>query len=240
MNKQGPAVTASREKKKSFGEILVEQNLISETELNQALKTQHRQGGKLGEILVHAGSITADDLARNLSIYLSIPFVDVKRHTVDARALRLIPEEMARNHVLLPLDVVEGTLIVVMSDPQDIRTIKDIEAQCGMRVDVALGISTEIQQAYCLGITVLKWFPADLLGGPKMLSVLDGPFGHYGIKFIPTGGINENNFVDYLKLTNVQAVGGSFIIPEKILTQNNLSETIQHVRYVVKLARGSK
>ena len=99
--------------------------------------------------------------------------------------------------------------------------------------------STEIQHAYQLGITVLKWFPALFLGGPKTLTAIDGPFGHYGIKFIPTGGINSETFVDYLILKNVLAVGGSFMIPDKTILEQDRSTALSFIKKIVKLSRST-
>jgi len=82
-----------------------------------------------------------------LSVQLNVPLIDFKRHMVQPNALRLIPQDMARKHTLIPLDVVGDVLVVVMADPEDIRTIEDIKAQAKMRVEVALGIPADIEQA---------------------------------------------------------------------------------------------
>jgi 2-dehydro-3-deoxyphosphogluconate aldolase/(4S)-4-hydroxy-2-oxoglutarate aldolase len=70
---------------------------------------------------------------------------------------------------------------------------------------------TDIEAATALGLNVLKYFPAEVAGGPGMLKALAGPYGHTGLKFIPTGGINGRNFRDYLALDVVLAVGGSWV-----------------------------
>lgn len=70
---------------------------------------------------------------------------------------------------------------------------------------------TEIMAAMNMGLHVLKLFPCNIVGGIDFLKSIKGPFPK--IKFIPTGGINENNFNDYLSLENVIAVGGSWVVP---------------------------
>lgn len=70
---------------------------------------------------------------------------------------------------------------------------------------------TEIMAATNMGLHVLKLFPCNIVGGIDFLKSIKGPFPK--IKFIPTGGINENNFNDYLSLENVIAVGGSWVVP---------------------------
>jgi general secretion pathway protein E len=139
--------SADRATKKSLGEMLIEENLITAEQLDKALELQRKQGGKLSELLVSQGLVKAEELAAVLSVQLNVPLIDLKRHKVQPDALRLIPEDMARKHTLIPLDVVGDSLIVVMADPEDIRTIEDIKAQARMRIEVALGTPSEIKQA---------------------------------------------------------------------------------------------
>jgi general secretion pathway protein E len=140
-------IFADRAAKKSLGEMLIEENLITAEQLDKTLELQRRQGGKLSELLVSQGLVKAEELAAVLSVQLNVPLIDLKRHKVQPDALRLIPEDMARKHTLIPLDVVGDSLIVVMADPEDIRTIEDIKAQARIRIEVALGIPSDIKQA---------------------------------------------------------------------------------------------
>lgn len=77
----------------------------------------------------------------------------------------------------------------------------------------------DIQQAADYGLKVVKFFPADTYGGLKAIDALSGPF--YDIKFLPTGGINGENFLEYLDNPNVVGVGGSFILSEKVIKEDN-------------------
>lgn len=76
------------------------------------------------------------------------------------------------------------------------------------------GVATpsEVEIALCKGLEVLKFFPAQVLGGVEMLKALAGPFPN--VMFIPTGGINEQNACEYLNQKNVLAVGRSVPIPQ--------------------------
>ncbi|MBN1643730.1 MAG: type II/IV secretion system protein [Dehalococcoidales bacterium] len=133
--------------RKSLGELLVEEKLITPEQLDNAIKIQQMQGGRLSEILVNQGVVKDKDLAAILSVKLNIPLIDLQRHKIQPEALRLIPEDTARKHTLIPLDVVGNSLVVVMADPQDIQTIEDIKAQVKMNIEAALGISTDILRA---------------------------------------------------------------------------------------------
>jgi general secretion pathway protein E len=145
-DKTQPA-TVNKAARKSLGEMLVEEKLITQEQLEGALALQRQQGGKLSDILINQGLIKAEKLAVMLSINLNLPLIDLKRHTVQPNTLRLIPEEMARKHNLIPLDIINDALVVVMADPEDIRTIEDVKAQAKMKVEVALGVRSDIERA---------------------------------------------------------------------------------------------
>ncbi|SET60604.1 2-dehydro-3-deoxyphosphogluconate aldolase / (4S)-4-hydroxy-2-oxoglutarate aldolase [Enterococcus malodoratus] len=90
----------------------------------------------------------------------------------------------------------------------------------------------DIQSAAEYGINVVKFFPADIYGGLKAINALSGPF--YDIKFLPTGGINEENFVKYLDNPHVIGVGGSFILSEKVIMEDNGEKMKQILQTLVK------
>lgn len=75
------------------------------------------------------------------------------------------------------------------------------------------GIMTpsELESALSLGIQNFKFFPAEAVGGVRFLSSLSAPYSHRRVKFIPTGGVNLSNLIDYLSLESVIAVGGTWI-----------------------------
>lgn len=73
---------------------------------------------------------------------------------------------------------------------------------------------TEIMQALDLGITTVKFFPANVYGGLKALKALAAPFPQ--IKFIPTGGVDRGNIDEFLAFDKVAAIGGSFFVKEAL------------------------
>ena len=73
---------------------------------------------------------------------------------------------------------------------------------------------TEIMQALELGITIVKFFPANVYGGLKAMKALAGPFPQ--IKFIPTGGVDRNNIDEFMAWDKIFAVGGSFFVKEAL------------------------
>ncbi len=77
---------------------------------------------------------------------------------------------------------------------------------------------TEIMSALELGITTVKFFPANIYGGLKALKALSAPFPQ--VKFIPTGGVNRENLDEFLAFDKVAAVGGSFFVEEALKKYN--------------------
>lgn len=79
----------------------------------------------------------------------------------------------------------------------------------GIVITPGVATPTEVTAALSRGLSTLKFFPAEELGGIRMLKALAGPFANVG--FVPTGGISAANLGDYLRLRNVIAVGGSWV-----------------------------
>ena len=78
---------------------------------------------------------------------------------------------------------------------------------------------TEIMQALELGITTVKFFPANVYGGLKAMKALAAPFPQ--IKFIPTGGVDRNNIDEFLAWDKIAAIGGSFFVKESLDKMEN-------------------
>ncbi len=76
---------------------------------------------------------------------------------------------------------------------------------------------SEIEEGLSFGIKVLKFFPAEAIGGVPVLKAVSAPYGHLGVRFIPTGGININNLEAYLSLPQVICVGGTWIAKKDVI-----------------------
>lgn len=100
--------------------------------------------------------------------------------------------------------------------------VPDVISYClAENIPVFPGTATpnDIQRALEYGLHTVKFFPADIYGGISAIKALGGPF--YDVKFLPTGGVDAENFLDYLSLNNIIAVGGSFILSEAVLKLDN-------------------
>jgi 2-dehydro-3-deoxyphosphogluconate aldolase/(4S)-4-hydroxy-2-oxoglutarate aldolase len=93
-----------------------------------------------------------------------------------------------------------------------------------LKVPYFPGVSTptEILQAIEAGLPTLKFFPAETLGGIAALKAISAPFPE--LKFMPTGGINLDNMKNYLAFSPVIAVGGSWMVAQKLIDSGDYSE----------------
>lgn len=94
-----------------------------------------------------------------------------------------------------------------------------IEAAQEAGLPFAPGIMTpsDIERALPFGCEILKFFPAGSSGGIKHLKNIAAPYAHLGLKYVPLGGINQENMTDYLKEDIIAAVGGSWIAPRDLI-----------------------
>lgn len=98
---------------------------------------------------------------------------------------------------------------------------------------------TEISMALAKGLDLLKFFPAEAMGGVQTLQALSAPFA--GVRFIPTGGITAANLPQYLTLPNVAACGGSWMAKEGMISAGEFTEIARlsrQARAIVRQVRG--
>jgi 2-dehydro-3-deoxyphosphogluconate aldolase/(4S)-4-hydroxy-2-oxoglutarate aldolase len=83
----------------------------------------------------------------------------------------------------------------------------------------APGIATpsDLEVAIELGCRFVKFFPAEAMGGVKYLRSMSAPYKHLGIRYFPLGGLNAENMQEYLQESNVTAIGGSWIVRQELV-----------------------
>ncbi len=95
--------------------------------------------------------------------------------------------------------------------------------------------ATEVQAAVELGLTTVKFFPAGTSGGAAAIAALAAPFGD--LRFVPTGGIGPKNLREYLELSAVLAVGGSWMVPRDRVAAGDFDGISRLTREAVALAQ---
>ena len=108
-----------------------------------------------------------------------------------------------------------------------------------MGVFPGVATSTEIEAARAMGVKTLKFFPAEPLGGVGMLKALIGPYGHTGIRFVPTGGIDAGKAAGYAALDAVAAVGGSWFVKASLMEEGKWGEIERMTREAIALIAGA-
>lgn len=115
---------------------------------------------------------------------------------------------------------------------------KVVEWCLAENIPVMPGVATptEIQMALDCGVSLLKFFPAEALGGIPLLEAIAAPFPD--VRFVPTGGITADNLVEYLRRPMVHAVGGSWLVSAKLLNAEAFAEIARLARQAVDLVSG--
>ncbi len=113
-------------KRVRIGDLLVEQKMISEAQLQEALAEQKKSGRKLGRVLVESGFVDEDKLLVLLSEQLDIPYVDLSHFELDPDLVRRLPETHARRYRALVLKSTPNGLLVGMGDPTDIFAFDEL------------------------------------------------------------------------------------------------------------------
>ena len=103
----------------------------------------------------------------------------------------------------------------------------------------APGIMTpsELTRAMRRGVTLCKFFPAGTAGGPKALEGISAPFAHLGLRFIPTGGVTLDNLGEWLKMTVIAAVGGTWIARTDDIRAGRWSEITRNAKAAIEAVK---
>jgi 2-dehydro-3-deoxyphosphogluconate aldolase/(4S)-4-hydroxy-2-oxoglutarate aldolase len=119
--------------------------------------------------------------------------------------------------------VVAAGAAFIVSPGLDEGVVK-VAQQADIPVFPGIATASELQQAWNLGLDVVKFFPAGLSGGTAMIKALSAVFR--SMRFMPTGGVSANNLAEYLTLPSVIACGGSWLTPaSEVQAKNYLAVT---------------
>jgi len=136
-----------------LGEMLVKAQLITDTQLEEVLKIQRREGGKLGSVVVRAGFCSDQDIVSFLGMQYGVPAADLEQWPpIEAGVIALIPKDLAQRHKVLPLQRTGNVLTLAMSDPTDIFAMDDVRFHTGYNVDPVvsseMGLSRAVEKYY--------------------------------------------------------------------------------------------
>jgi len=124
---------------KSLGTLLIENRVVSEQQLERALKRQKERGGLLGDILIDMGFASEREVLGALAKQLNIEHISAEEVThIDVELLKLVPERVARQYMVVPLSSHDNVIDVAMANPFDIIAIDDLRALTKSRINTAI------------------------------------------------------------------------------------------------------
>jgi len=128
-----------------LGDLLIQQGLLSESQLKMALEEQKLTGRKLGRIFVESGYVTEEGISQALARQLRIPFIDLKQFSPKPDLIKLLPEASARRFRALVLgELGDGRLQVGLSDPTDLQAYDEITRVTRREIDLAVVTESQL------------------------------------------------------------------------------------------------
>lgn len=146
--------------RKKLGELLIEVGFLSEHQLSRALQEQKKRRKRLGETLIELQMISEEQLAESLASLIGMSYIRPTSMQVEPELFMLIPEQLARRHLAVPLKVENKELIVAMVDPLDYESINDLRFHAGMAIHPVVSTRKEvletIEDSYRIDTSVEK------------------------------------------------------------------------------------
>lgn len=119
-------------KKLFLGDMLIAEGVITPEQRDDALADQRRVGKRLGEVLISRGLVSDETIARVLSKQLGLPYIDMTDPRPDPAVLRMVPQQIARKHKVLPIEKSGGGILLAMADPLDVFAMDEIKRHVRM------------------------------------------------------------------------------------------------------------
>lgn len=146
---------------KRIGEILLEQEIITQQQLEAALLYQEAHGGLLGQILIERGYAAEQEMEEAIVITLStqygFPYLPLEHYEIDYAVLELIPEHVARHYCLIPINRIGNGLTIAMADPSNTQAVEHLESLTNCVIQTLVSTPSEIRKAIELYYPRLKF-----------------------------------------------------------------------------------
>ncbi len=137
---------AARNPWPALGALLIRDGVITPEDIERALAEQRAAGGRLGEILVAQGSASRSAIARVLAEQHELQYIELDEATIEPEAAGLLPENLARRYVALPVRYLEdGSILVAVADPSNVMFSDELRLALGMQIRVGVAPSDRIE-----------------------------------------------------------------------------------------------
>ncbi|HZR45276.1 MAG TPA: ATPase, T2SS/T4P/T4SS family [Candidatus Manganitrophaceae bacterium] len=139
-------IPRGNQERKRLGELLLEGGCLTQTNLKRGLDEQKKSGKRLGEVLIQMQLISESQMAQSLASVIGMKYVKPTSLKIDPHLFMIIPEALARRHLAVPLESRNKKLTVAMVDPLDYESINDLRFHAGMAIDPVVATRKEILQ----------------------------------------------------------------------------------------------
>ena len=132
-----------------LGDLLVSSGVITEEQLEKALKLQKEemQGKRLGTVLIESGIITENQLIETLQMQLGVEFIDLNNTAIPPEMASVLPKNIAKKHMVIPIKVVRNELYLAMVDPLNFITIEEVQAATRKKVIPVIAKTAAMERA---------------------------------------------------------------------------------------------
>jgi type IV pilus assembly protein PilB len=139
-------VTNIDAKKKKIGDLLIENNIITEEQLNEAANIQKNTGKRLSNVLIENNYVTETQIMEVLEFQLGIPFIDLNKMTIQSEVQRLIPYQLIKRYNVVPVKLEMSLLYVAMEDPLNFVAIDDIRMATNYEIVPVISFRNTIER----------------------------------------------------------------------------------------------
>jgi len=137
----------AREKKKSVGQMLWEQGVISQIQWEDVQREEKRTGDPVRKVLLTLGVISEEDLVNFISQQMDIPRIELDNYLIDSSIVEMVPESLARKHQLIPILKIGNSLTCAMADAFNIYALDEVALKTSLKVEPAIATEAEINKA---------------------------------------------------------------------------------------------
>jgi len=130
-----------------LGEILLRSGVLSKEQLKMALDLQRQEGGLLGEIVIKLGYVNEHEIVQALTVQCGFPYLPLENYELKKEMCSIVPENVARQYCIVPLDIIGNILTIAMSNPLNDNAIEDIEMITKKKVQIFIGTITAVHEA---------------------------------------------------------------------------------------------
>ena len=203
--------------------------LLSNRVIQVLVINDPKKAKEIGDALVESGLPLVEVTLRTESAWQSIEiFKGISGLSVGVGSITKV--EQLTQAADLELDF-------AVSPGMDVELV-DTALSLGLAYLPGVATPSEMMQGLQRGLTYLKFFPAQTLGGIKAIQSMSAPFP--SLQFIPTGGISEENAGEYLAQANIPAVGGSWMVSKKRIDEGDFEGVRNDIRGAVQAVKGGQ